>query len=275
MRVSPSGSVPLLTPPSRRAVRRPGSPRPGRACARWARRARTRSNCAPCSDRQQYQTCGVPLARGGSSAAMSEPRIGRVLVASLHQAIADLLPTRLEFYENWLNVSGLREGTIGLAPLSAVLSFLRTEGQAYDLITTRAGEYAADWTVNRPRAARAARDSRAAGGAARPRRAPHRARARPVDTYPGSRAIVRARSAAPRRSTCAARCSARSGKRPCSRCAASTRPPSRGSCTCSRFAPMRASASAAPPATGKGCLLSVVVGGAHRRRIGRRVTAAV
>jgi hypothetical protein len=79
---------------------------------------------------------------------MSEPRIGRVLVASLHQAIADLLPTRLEFYENWLNVSGLREGTIGLAPLSAVLSFLRTEGEAYDLITARAGEYAAEWTVN-------------------------------------------------------------------------------------------------------------------------------
>ncbi len=78
---------------------------------------------------------------------MSEPRIGRVLVASLHQAIADILPTRLEFYENWLNVSGLREGTIGLAPLSAVLSFLRTEGPAYDLITTRAGEYAADWTI--------------------------------------------------------------------------------------------------------------------------------
>ena len=62
------------------------------------------------------------------AATMSEPRIGRVLVASLHQAIADLLPTRLEFYENWLNVNGLREGTIGLAPLSAVLSFLRTEG---------------------------------------------------------------------------------------------------------------------------------------------------
>ena len=59
---------------------------------------------------------------------MSEARIGRVLVASLHQAIADLLPTRLEFYENWLNVAGLREGTIGLAPLTAVLSFLRTEG---------------------------------------------------------------------------------------------------------------------------------------------------
>src|SRR3954449_1640986 len=78
---------------------------------------------------------------------MSEPRIGRVLVASLHQAIADLLPTRLEFYENWINVNGLREGTIGLAPLSAVLSFLRLEGDAYNQITTRAGEYAADWTV--------------------------------------------------------------------------------------------------------------------------------
>ena len=78
---------------------------------------------------------------------MSEAGIGRVLVASLHQGIADILPTRLGFYENWLNAEGLREGTIGLAPLYAVLSFLRQEGEAYTLITTRAGEYAADWTV--------------------------------------------------------------------------------------------------------------------------------
>ena len=55
-----------------------------------------------------------------------------MLVASLHQAIADVLPDRLEFYENWLTVPGLREGTIGLAPLSAVLSFLRLEGEAYN-----------------------------------------------------------------------------------------------------------------------------------------------
>src|SRR3954462_9109960 len=74
---------------------------------------------------------------------MSESRIGRVLVASLHQAIADLLPTRLEFYENWLNSAGLREGTIGLAPLTAGLSFLPTEGEAYNLITAPAGERAA------------------------------------------------------------------------------------------------------------------------------------
>ncbi|MCU1383558.1 MAG: hypothetical protein JWL71_2255 [Acidobacteria bacterium] len=78
---------------------------------------------------------------------MREAGIGRVLVASLHQGIADILPTRLGFYENWLNAEGLREGTIGLAPLYAVLSFLRQEGDAYKLITTRAGEYAADWTV--------------------------------------------------------------------------------------------------------------------------------
>jgi hypothetical protein len=79
---------------------------------------------------------------------VSEARIGRVLVASLHQAIADVLPDRLEFYENWLNAPGLREGTIGLAPLSAVLSFLRIEGDAYNRIAERAGEYAADWTVS-------------------------------------------------------------------------------------------------------------------------------
>lgn len=121
---------------------------------------------------------------------MSEPRIGRVLVASLHQAIADLLPTRLEFYENWLNVSGLREGTIGLAPLSAVLSFLRTEGEAYNLITSRAGEYAADWTVdNVPAFER--RIVRALPSVLRARAGLRTARGLIRSTYPGSRAITR------------------------------------------------------------------------------------
>ncbi len=78
---------------------------------------------------------------------MREVGIGRVLVASLHQGIADILPTRLGFYEEWLNAEGLRGGTIGAAPVSAVLSFLRQEGEAYDLITARAGRYAAEWTV--------------------------------------------------------------------------------------------------------------------------------
>jgi len=78
---------------------------------------------------------------------MRDARIGRVLVASLHQAIADIMPTRLSFYENWLSPNGLRHGTIGLAPLYAVLSFLREEGEPYQIITARAGEYAAEWTV--------------------------------------------------------------------------------------------------------------------------------
>lgn len=123
---------------------------------------------------------------------MSEPRIGRVLVASLHQAIADVLPTRLEFYENWLNTSGLREGTIGLAPLSAVLSFLRTEGEAYALITARAGAYAADWTVNGLPAFER-RVIRALPPALRARAALRTARSLVRSTYPGSRAIVRLR----------------------------------------------------------------------------------
>jgi hypothetical protein len=78
---------------------------------------------------------------------MTEGGVGRLLVASLHQAIADVLPARLEFYEAWLNPVGLREGRIGLAPLAAVLSFLRQEGDAYRWVTERAGEYAAEWTV--------------------------------------------------------------------------------------------------------------------------------
>jgi bacteriochlorophyll 4-vinyl reductase len=79
---------------------------------------------------------------------MRDGGIGRVLVAALHQAILDLLPDRQEFYENWFSPAGLRSGRIGLAPLSAVLSFLRREGDAYAGITARAGEYTADWIAD-------------------------------------------------------------------------------------------------------------------------------
>src|SRR6202030_4166759 len=67
---------------------------------------------------------------------------------SLHQGIAENLPTRLGFYENCLSEEKLRDGAIGLAPLYAVLSFLRQEGAVYDTITARAGQYAAEWTVD-------------------------------------------------------------------------------------------------------------------------------
>jgi bacteriochlorophyll 4-vinyl reductase len=77
---------------------------------------------------------------------MVDAGIGRLLIASLHEGIADIAPMRLEFYENWLTPPGLREGKFGLAPLHAVLSFLRLEGQpTYESIMTRAGQHTADW----------------------------------------------------------------------------------------------------------------------------------
>ena len=123
---------------------------------------------------------------------MKEAGIGRVLVASLHQGIADILPTRLTFYENWLNAEGLREGTIGLAPLYAVLSFLRQEGDAYEMITTRAGEYAAEWTVaSMPPLQRAA--IKAAPAWLRSRMLLRLAGQLVRSSYTGSRAISRVR----------------------------------------------------------------------------------
>ena len=77
---------------------------------------------------------------------MTDDGIGRLLVASLHQSIGDVLPQRLEYYEHWLSPMGLKEGRSGLAPLNAVLSFLRQEGQpAYDQVMAAAGRYSAEW----------------------------------------------------------------------------------------------------------------------------------
>ncbi len=78
---------------------------------------------------------------------MTEARVGRLLAPCLHQAILDQLPQRLEFYEHWLHSEGLRDGSIGLAPMIAVLGFLRTEGAAYDAVVSRAGFLAAEWTI--------------------------------------------------------------------------------------------------------------------------------
>ena len=97
----------------RRESRRRAGLRRSRRCAR-ARQVRLRSvtRSHDMKGRGARPPCVVAnLSRrsareGGGGPGVSEPRIGRVLVASLHQAIADLLPTRLEFYENWLNVAG-------------------------------------------------------------------------------------------------------------------------------------------------------------------------
>jgi len=121
---------------------------------------------------------------------MNDSGVGRLLVASLHQGIADLLPSRLEFYESWLHPSGLREGRIGLAPLAAALSFLRQEGEAYRLVVGRAGEYSAEWTVAElPAFERTC--VRAMPDAIRLRLVTRIARRMIRQTYGGSRALVR------------------------------------------------------------------------------------
>lgn len=77
---------------------------------------------------------------------MTDDGIGRLLVASLHQSIGDILPARLDYYEHWLSPMGLRDGRSGLAPLGAVLSFLRQEGEpAYGAVMTAAGRLSAEW----------------------------------------------------------------------------------------------------------------------------------
>ncbi|HOC18593.1 MAG TPA: hypothetical protein PKK95_10005 [Vicinamibacterales bacterium] len=123
---------------------------------------------------------------------MTEAGIGRVLVASLHQAIADLLPGRLEFYENWLNPTGLRNGTIGLAPLHAVLSFLRQDDHVYPRVVELAGRYAAEWTM----AAQGGRRQWLVRFSPRPfrqRAAIALIRRTVRQSYAGSRAVVRLR----------------------------------------------------------------------------------
>jgi hypothetical protein len=77
----------------------------------------------------------------------TDVRVGRLLSACLHQGIMDMLPQRLEFYEHWLNNEGLRDGSIGIGPITAVLGFLRTEGDGYDRVVARAGRLAAEWTI--------------------------------------------------------------------------------------------------------------------------------
>ena len=127
---------------------------------------------------------------------MREPRIGRLVIAALHQAIAEALPLRLEFYENWLKPLGLlKEGKhIGPAPFSAALSFLRREDPGlYESITGRAGVLAAEWREDTlrwagPRLAKVLPEWRRARAALRAARRISRA------AYPNTRVRFRVRT---------------------------------------------------------------------------------
>ena len=79
---------------------------------------------------------------------MPEARIGRLLAASLHQAIVEVLPDRVDFYEYWLGGEGVRDNQFDLAQTVGVLGFLRTEGESYDRVMARAGALAAEWSLS-------------------------------------------------------------------------------------------------------------------------------
>jgi bacteriochlorophyll 4-vinyl reductase len=124
---------------------------------------------------------------------MVDAGIGRLLVASLHQGIADVAPAKLPFYENWLTPPGLRDGKFGLAPLHAVLSFLRREGQTdYDQIMRKAGEYTAAWGYEELSTFERA-TVRSLPVALRARAALYLSRRLIKDTFKGSRARTRLR----------------------------------------------------------------------------------
>ncbi len=72
----------------------------------------------------------------------SDGTVGRVLLASLHQAIGEVLPARLEFYEQWLQPPDHPDEALGIAPFGTMLSALQHEDDSQHVIE-RAGQYAA------------------------------------------------------------------------------------------------------------------------------------
>jgi Flp pilus assembly protein TadD/predicted hydrocarbon binding protein/TolB-like protein len=76
---------------------------------------------------------------------MSSAGIGRLFIASLHQALSELIPARVPFYEPWLTTDGFRTSRVSLAGIRAAFSFLRREDGAYEPVMRRAGELAATW----------------------------------------------------------------------------------------------------------------------------------
>jgi hypothetical protein len=124
---------------------------------------------------------------------MVDAGIGRLLIASLHQGIADVSPTRLDFYENWLSPTGLRDGRMGLAPLGAVLSFVQREDPPADrVIVAHAGACAADWAFQGTSGIRKSVIARLPAGL-RTRAALGLARSLVLDTISRSRVTVRRR----------------------------------------------------------------------------------
>jgi len=73
-------------------------------------------------------------------------RVGRVLLESLHQAVDEVLPARVEFYERWLKPDATQN--VSAASFAAMLSVLHQEGAASHVIFDFAGQYAAVRSFN-------------------------------------------------------------------------------------------------------------------------------
>ena len=85
---------------------------------------------------------------GGHRLIMTDVRTGQLVASSVYDAIQAELPQRLDFYGHWLQRDRLPDRRGNLAQMTAVLGFLRTEGEAYDRVVARAGQVAAGWTVD-------------------------------------------------------------------------------------------------------------------------------
>ncbi len=72
----------------------------------------------------------------------SDGTVGRVLLASLHQAVGEVLPARLEFYEPWLQPPDHPDEALRSASFGTMLSALQHEDDSQNVIA-RAGQYAA------------------------------------------------------------------------------------------------------------------------------------
>jgi hypothetical protein len=91
---------------------------------------------------------GARSRRSSHELIMTEVLAGHLIAASLSEAILEVLPQRLEFYEPWLGGERRPDRRGNLAQMLAVIGFLRTEGGAYDRVVAHAGRLAAGWIVD-------------------------------------------------------------------------------------------------------------------------------
>jgi bacteriochlorophyll 4-vinyl reductase len=65
-------------------------------------------------------------------------------MASLHKALEDLAPEKVEVFEGWFDPFD-RKARIHIAPVLGAVSYLRRETELYSRIMERAGRYASQW----------------------------------------------------------------------------------------------------------------------------------